>query len=561
MDQKMIVSDKTTLMTGARGIVECLKLEGVSKVFCVPGESYLPVMDAIHDEETITLMSARHESGAAFMAEGYAKATGKPGIVMATRGVGAANLSIGVHTAYQDSTPMVVFLGQVHSKFRGREGFQEVDLDRFFDPIAKWSVEISHADRVPELVQRALRIAQSGRPGPVIISLPEDMLKQVASMQFGLPMRKYCPVPSSRDMEEIKKVLQQADRPVVIAGGGIKSSKAEDALQHFAEKYSIPVAASFRRHDVLPNDHAAYAGHLGLGTDPLILNTVKEADVVLAIGSRLSEVTTQDYSLISPTQKLIHIDIAAETIGNVFNPAVGVVADAREALEALNRMEFTKDWGSWMLERRKVYEGASALEVEAAAAPLSNKQVMASLQRLLPSDAILTNDAGNFASWMHTFYQFTGDQAYIGPTSGAMGYGMPAALGAKIAFPDRPVISLSGDGGFMMTVQEIETAVRYRIPIISIVFNNQMYGTIRMHQEMHFPEKVIGTELGQVRFDQMAKSMGADGYLVQTIDEFDDVLAQALKHAKPTVIEVPMDPDQISVKRTIQDFRNNAVNT
>ncbi|KHE67132.1 thiamine pyrophosphate-binding protein, partial [Halobacillus sp. BBL2006] len=377
-------------LTSAQAIVECLRLEGISKVFCVPGESYLPVMDAIRDEPDMELISARHEGGASFMAEGFAKASGKPGVVMATRGVGASNLTIGVHTAYQDSTPLVVLLGQVHSSFSGREGFQEVDLEAFFRPIAKWVAEIREPPRVPELVQRALRIAQTGRPGPVVLSLPEDVLKKEAEMEFGPTASRPKPRPSFQELFKVEALLGEAHRPLIVAGGGVKNAGAEAALQNFAEKYNLPVMAAFRRHDVFPNDHQLYVGHLGLGMRTDLLQSVKEADTILAIGTRLSEVTTQDYSILSKEQTLVHIDIDYETLGKVYAPKVGIVADAREALGALLTLKVKPKWEAWAEKRRQVYRKSLAENNTV------NKQFISILQKHLPSDAILTNDAGNF---------------------------------------------------------------------------------------------------------------------------------------------------------------------
>ncbi|SDZ94577.1 acetolactate synthase-1/2/3 large subunit [Thalassobacillus cyri] len=548
-------SNQSALMTGAKGVVTCLKIEGITKVFCVPGESYLPVLDEIYEEPSMDLISARHEGGASFMAEGYAKASGKPGVVMATRGVGAANLSIGVHTAYQDSTPMVVFLGQVDSKFLGREGFQEVDLVQFFQPITKWAVEITHAERVPELIQRAFRIAQTGRPGPVVVSLPEDMLRTKQNMQFGPPVMKPAPAPSPKEIDALMDQLQQSKKPLIIAGGGVKHAKAEEKLLAFAEKNQLPVLSAFRRQDVFPNDHPLYVGHLGLGTNPKVLETVRQADVIMALGTRLSEVTTQDYSIISPAQTLIHIDITPSVLGKSFAPDLGIVADLKQALHALLPQQKTNPgWGDWIRERRQCYETASQMKIDHSTT-ITNNQVISCMQELLPANTVITNDAGNFAGWLHSYYQFKHKQTYVGPTSGAMGYGMPAALGVKLACPEKTVVSLSGDGGFMMTIQELETAVRYNIPIISIVFNNRMYGTIRMHQEIHFPRRVSGTELGSVQFSQIAKSIEADGFFVNSLEDFKYVLSKAVKNDRPTVIEVPMDQNQISAKRTIEDLR------
>ncbi|WP_077324531.1 thiamine pyrophosphate-binding protein [Virgibacillus siamensis] len=546
----------TETMSAARAIVKSLQIEGISNVFCVPGESYLPVLDALHDENAIRVISARHESGAAFMAEGYAKSSLKPGIVLATRGVGAANLSIGVHTAFQDSTPMVVFLGQVHSKFRGREGFQEVDLDRFFGHIAKWTVEVKDPERMPELVQRALRVAQTGRPGPVVVSLPEDVLPVEAEMRFGPSAVTPRPKPSDQEAKNLEALLAAAQKPLIIAGGGVKSSQAEAELIAFAEKFSIPVMAAFRRHDCFPNDHPLYAGHLGLGTNPNVLQTVHDSDVILALGTRLSEVTTQDYTIITPDKKLIHVDIEQQTIGKVYAPDLGIVADLKEALHVLFEMDINRSWVKWADERRDAYEKASMLHVSHN--DVLNKHIIAMVAEALPKHALLTNDAGNFAGWLHAFYPFTEKHTYVGPTSGAMGYGMPAALGAKLAFPDKTVVSMSGDGGFMMTFSELETAVRCNIPIISLVFNNQMYGTIRMHQEKHYPEKVIATDLGNISFQDLAKSVGADGYQVKTPDQFKKTFAHALKANKPCVIEIFTDKEQISVTSTITQIRDKA---
>src|SRR5690625_226583 len=547
-------SSSTKTMTGAQAIVECIKRENINKVFCVPGESYLPVLDALYDETSIDVITTRHEGGAAFMAEGYAKASLKPGVVLATRGVGATNLSIGVHTAYQDSTPMVVFLGQVHSKFRGREGFQEVDLEHYFHSIAKWAVEIRDTERMPEIVQRAFRTARSGRPGPVIVSLPEDILPVESEMNFGPVSPPPKPAPSEAELNQIKKILNNAKSPLIIAGGGVKSAQAEQELIDLAEKHQIPVIASFRRQDVFPNNHELYAGHLGLGTHESIIKTIKQADVILALATRLSEVTTQDYSIITQDKKLIHLDIDYDTIGKVYMPNVGIVADAGEGMSAMTKMDidFTP-WKLWSETRHEAYLQTCKLELQED--DVINKKVIATLLEKLPEDALLTNDAGNFAGWLHSFYSFNQKHTYVGPTSGAMGYGMPAALGAKLAFPNKTIVALAGDGGFMMTVQELETAVRHHIPIIALVFNNNMYGTIRMHQEMHYPKKVMATDLGHVSFAELAKSTGALGIQVETGEQFDSAFEKALNEQQPVVIEIITGKEQISVSSTIDQLR------
>lgn len=542
------------ILSAAKGIVKGLKRVNVEKVFCVPGESFLPLLDALYDEPSLEVVACRHEGGASFMAEGYAKASGRPGVVLATRGVGAANLAIGVHTAYQDSTPLLVFLGQVHSRFRGREGFQEVDLENFFTPIAKWAVEIRGPERVPEIIDRAIRTAISGRPGPVVISLPEDLLAQEAEMEFGGPhFTRPEPRPSRTEVSEFARLLHSAKRPLIIAGGGVKLAGAEDELVRFAEKCNIPVVASFRRHDVFPNHHPLYAGHLGLGTPKNILQTVEKADCLIVFGSRLSEVTTQDYKIISSRHTLIHVDISEETLGKTYPPHLGIVADIKQALLEFLTIDVKINWKNWAKECNESYKEASTLtEVKDL-----YDEVMTILIKMLPRDTLLTNDAGNFAGWLHQYYPFPGKKTYIGPTSGAMGYGMPAAIGAKMAEPERTVLSLSGDGGFMMTVQELETAVRHKVGIIALVFNNEMYGTIRMHQEIHYPHRVIATDLGNIHFADLAKSLGAIGFQVSTGNEFEKALAKALNMKDiPVVIEILTDKERISVSKTITELRN-----
>lgn len=543
--------NQTKRMTCSQAIVECMKIEQVEKVFCVPGESFLPLMESIYMEPSVELYSNRHEGGAAFMAEGYAKASNKTGVVMATRGVGAANLSIGIHTAYQDSTPMVVLLGQVHRKFRGREGFQELELDQFLGQVTKWGAEIKDAERTPEILQKAFRIANSGRPGPVVVALPEDVLYEEKEMMFGSAALKPKPGMSSEEEKHVIEIIGKAERPVIIAGGGIKLSNAEGVLKSFAEQTDIPIMAAFRRQDVINNEHKNYCGHLGMGVPDAQIQTIKQADVVIAIGTRLSEVTTQDYSLLTDRQTLVHIDIEAAILGNVYPPDAGIVADAKEALEKLLQQTsylVNENRGTWLEDRKQAFRHSIRLsEVKEEALTIGYKDVMNEFNSIWPENGIISNDAGNFAAWLHQYHSFQLPKGYVGPTSGAMGYGLPAAIGAKLAFPDAPVVSWSGDGGFMMTMQEIETAVRYHIPVIALVFNNGMYGTIRMHQEWKFPKHNPATMLGDVNFAGMAENMGAKAKRVYSGDEFRAALKEALNEKnKPTVIEMIMNNKQIS---------------
>jgi acetolactate synthase-1/2/3 large subunit len=369
-------------------------------------------------------------------------------------------------------------------------------------------------------------------------------------MQFHAPISMPRPAPARSEIEQVGVMLQNARKPVVIAGGGIKAAGAEDVLQQFSEKYALPVAIAFRRHDVFPNDHPNYIGHLGLGAPEELRDTVAVADVVLVLGSRLSEVTTQDYSLLQPNQKLIHVDIHEESLGKVYPPTVGIVADCKEAITALLDLPVEVCFQEWTKKAHAQYVAATNVD-----AKVINHHIIHCMQEMLPHDAVITNDAGNFASWLHRYYPFTQKDTYIGPTSGAMGYGLPAAIGAKLADPDRVVVSLSGDGGLMMTVQELETAVRHQVATIHIVFNNDMYGTIRMHQEMHYPGRVVGTDLGAVSFTKLAESLGANGIKVETADEFKHALGVALQNTTATLIEVITDQEQISAGKTITALR------
>ncbi|WP_102347929.1 thiamine pyrophosphate-dependent enzyme [Bacillus sp. Marseille-P3661] len=547
-------------MTGGQAIVEIMKEEGINHAFTVPGESFIPILDALYDEEDFQLISNRHEGGAALMAEGYAKASGQTAVVMATRGVGAANLSIGIHTAKENSTPMVVFLGQVKSSFRGREGFQEVDLDRFLHDVCKWTVEINDVNRIPEFVHRAFRIAKSGRPGPVAVSLPEDILKQVAPLKINKKSIRPKPRPSSEEVAEFYSILSDAKKPLIIAGAGVILANAESNLVEFAEKLQIPVAAAFRRHDVFPNNHPLYVGHLGMGTFEGIQETVRQADTIIAIGTRFSEITTQGYSIISEEQKIIHIDIEYTMLGKVYEPTLGIVSDANEALLSLLNNEVTvpTTWKQWTAERRNVFNEITFIEKENNEEYVDNTQIIRTLQDMLPPDTIIANDAGNFAGWLHSYYKFNAQKSYIGATSGAMGYALAAAIGAKLGQPHRPVVSLSGDGGIMMTIQELETAVRYKVPFISLIFNNNMHGSIRMFQEISYPFREIGTSLGNPDYVALGNSFGVFSQRVTCDAEFETALKNALDSNKPSLIEIVCNPEQISVQSTITSIREKA---
>lgn len=536
---------------GGQSIVEVLKKEGVKKVFGVPGESYLNVLDAIYEEPKIEYFSARQEGGAAFMAEAYAKATGDVGVCMATRGPGATNLSIGLHTAQQDSTPLVALIGQVERPYKNREAFQEVNFVSFFSDLCKWVVEINDVNRIPELLHRAFHVARSGRPGPVVVSLPEDMQDDIVTSETHGPIKVSTILPDRKLVKQIEGELQKAKKPVIIAGGGVILSGATENLIKLSEALHIPVITAFRRFHAFPNNHPNYAGSLGLGAREELLSYIKDSDLVLAIGTKFSQMTTADYSILNHESKLIHVDISADVIGRVYTPYISVVSDANEFLKELilhvkpNDDEIRKANLKRVNEEYKKFSTPNVVEREKYA---DIKAVLSYIQNNFPSDTIITSDAGNFFSWLSRYYRFSENSMYIGPTSGAMGYGMPSAIGAKIAHPDKVVVSVSGDGGFMMTMQEFETAVRYNVPVISIIVNNNLYGTIHAHQERKFPGRMIATKLTNPDFVKMAQNFGGHGERITNNENVAEVLKKAIESKKPTLIEVVTDPAILSAK-------------
>jgi acetolactate synthase I/II/III large subunit len=525
--------------------VDLLEEAGVRRCYTVPGESFLEILDEVEQHAGLSLISARHESGASFMAEADAKLTGVPAVAMATRGVGASNLAIGVHTARQDSTPMVVLLGQVETPYLGREAFQEVDLPDFYRQITKWSTTVHRADRLPEFVAKALRIATTGRPGPVMLALPADILGE----DVGSPERRFgaayraLPAPTSEDIQELARRVEGAKQPVVIAGGGTRDAREE--LISFVEAFGVGIYTSFRRQDHFPNDHPNYLGHLTLGTPPTTLKALKETDLVLVVGSRLSEVTTQSYTLPQPGQVVIQVDIDPDVVGAVVPVELGVVADARETLAALiSRAPSSgpeRDWD----QAHGAYLESSAIPDSRAENGVDPGRIVAAMREILPTDTILTNDAGNFSAFLHRYWRYTHPKTQLAPTSGAMGYGVPAAVAAKTAAPDRRVVAVAGDGGFMMTGQELETAVRYGVNILVVVFKNGMHGTIAMHQ-MRSAGRTAGTEIGQIDLATYARSLGAQGWSVSEEDDLDDVLRESLEAEGPALVEVVTDPDLIT---------------
>jgi acetolactate synthase-1/2/3 large subunit len=524
------------------------------------------VIDALYRDPYVSLITNRHEGGASFAAGAYAMVSGKPGVCLVTRGPGASNACIGVHAARQDSIPMVLFIGQVERDHYYREGLQEVDFEAFFRPIAKWAIEVRDAARVPELVQRAFHVAKSGRPGPVAVSLPEDMLAEKAAMPFADPFPVTVPDLSPVDARRVVEELVRADKAVVIAGGGVSRSGARAELVELSEKLSLPVFAADQRQDVFPNRHPNFLGHLFFGAAEWQRRIVGEAEVILAVGTRFSGDTAQDYTLISHEQTLIHIDVDPGVFGMYVSPRIAILSDARKALRALLRA--MEDLGSGRATERLGWISSGRRALDSFADPAGARAVdpgfadaakaVSELAAMLPEDAIVTVDAGNFQEWVHRFYPFERAGTFVGTSSGAMGYAVPAALAAKLARPERTVVSVSGDGGFMMTIQEVETAVRHETPFVSIVLNNNMYGTIRMYQELRSPGRAHAMSLTNPDFAELARQFGAHGERVEKTEGFAPALERALESGKPAVVEVLTDPNRITVDATLADLREKA---
>ena len=511
--------------------------------------------------EEIDLYICRQEGGAANMADADGKMTGRPGICMVTRGPGATNASIGVHTAMQDSTPMILFVGDVARDQVGREAFQEVDFEAMFAPLAKWAVKINDPSRIPEIMARAFTTAVSGRPGPVVIALPEDMLTADAAVADTGP---YVPVhahPGAGDIGRLRAMLANAKAPLAIVGGGGWSQAACADLLKFAEANNLPVGASFRCQDRIDNTHPNYAGDIGIGIAPKLARRVKDADLILAIGPRLGEMTTGGYTLIEPpvpAQTLIHIHPGNEELGRVYQAALPINASMPEMCAALAAMEPVDHsaWDAWTRQAHK--DVLDNLRYEAPPGNLDMGQVVAWLRDRLPADAILTNGAGNFSGWLHRFYAYRGFPTQLAATSGAMGYGVPAAVAAKARHPERPVVGFTGDGDFLMTGQELATAMQYGLAPVILVINNNMYGTIRMHQEREYPSRVWGTKLENPDFAAYARAFGAHGELVVRTEEFGPAYERALESGKAAVIECRIDPEAITSRTTLSDIRENA---
>lgn len=552
--------------TGGEILIDALRANGAGLVFCVPGESYLEALDAFYDaRDALRLIVCRQEGGAAYMAEAHGKLAGKPGICFVTRGPGATNASIAVHTARQDSTPMILFIGQVDSSMRDREAFQEISVGAMFGSLAKWAAQIDQPARIPEYVARAFATATSGRPGPVVLGLPEDVLASRAAAQSVAAIAAASAAPPADALAAMREMLASSERPLAILGGSGWTQSSRRDVTAFLEAWSIPATTGFRRQDRIDNRSRVYAGYAGIGIMPSLAKRIREADLILAIGTRLSEAVTQGYTLIEaprPTQRLIHVHVDPDELGRVYQADLAINSGIAELGLALRNLPPPAPaWGRWTEELHAEYERSRAIaEREAVARDgfVDMATVVAYLDANLPDDAIVTTGAGNFAGWVHRFYRYRDYGTQLGAVNGSMGYGLPSAIAAKLAFPERTVVAFTGDGDFLMTGQELATAMKYRAPVVTIVANNAMYGTIRMHQEREHPERVIGTELENPNFARYAEAFGAHGERVSRPEDFPAAFERAVRSGRPAVIEIMSDPELISSRATVTSMREHA---
>jgi acetolactate synthase-1/2/3 large subunit len=553
---------QTNLRTGGEILVETLKTHGVDTIFCVPGESYLGTLDALYDaRDDIRLVVCRQEGGAANMADAYGKLTGKPGVCFVTRGPGAANAAVGIHTAYQDSTPVVLFIGQVARDMVEREAFQEVDFRRMYGQLTKWVAQVDDPARLPELVTRAFQTAVSGRPGPVALALPEDMQTERAAAPEVGRYREVQPHPGAADMAGLRAMLARARRPLLVVGGSPWTEAACADIAAFAEANDLPVIATYRRQDLIDNRRPHYIGVLTLGTNPALVARINEADLLLVAGPQLGEIVTNGYTLLEvprPRQKLIHVAAGVAELGKVYQadlPINSGPAGFAAAARALAPVP-SPPWAEWRRQARAAYEAYCAPQPAPGAVNMA--EIVAWLDERLPDDAIIANGAGNFTVWVHRFFRYRRFRTQLAPQSGAMGYGVPAGVAAAIVHPDRIVVSFSGDGCFLMCGQELATAVQYRLKVIFVVVNNAMYGTIRMHQERRYPARVSGTDLVNPDFAAYARAFGASGETVTKTADFAPAFERALAGGGPTLIEIRVDPEAILPTATIAGLRKAA---
>ena len=547
-----------TKRSGGRILVDQLAIQGVDHVFCVPGESYLAVLDALHDSR-INVTVCRQEAGAAMMADASARLTGRPGICMVTRGPGATNAAHGIHIAEHDSVPLILFIGQIERGMRGRGAFQEMDYTSFFASTAKWAVEIDDAARIPEIISRAFHTALQGRPGPVVISLPEDMLMELAETRDAPRVEPALTWPGLTQMAELQKLLWSAKSPIAIFGGSQWSAQATRNVTRFAERFALPVATSFRRASLFDADHPNYAGEIGIGPNPKLKARIESSDLVLLIGGRMAEMPSQSYTLFdipAPRQKLVHVHAGAEELGRVYHPALAIHASPQTFAASLESLQppGALPWAGSAEAARADYL-AWTDNPPLGPGKMQMAQAMLWLRNRLPADAIVTNDAGNYAIWPGRFLRYRGFASQIAPTSGSMGFGVPAAVAAKRLHRERMVVSFAGDGCFLMNGQEFATAVQYDLGIIIVVVDNGMYGTIRMHQEREYPGRVSATELRNPDFAAFARAFGGHGETVLTTAEFAPAFERAAASGKPSILHVKVDPEAITPVMTISGIR------
>jgi len=549
--------------TGGEILARTLVAPGADHVFCVPGESHLGLLDALHDaQEEVRVIVCRHEGGAANMADAYGKLTGRPGIALVTRGPGATHASVGIHTAFQDSTPLLLLVGQARRDVLDREAFQEIDYRRMFGQLSKWVAQVDDPRRIPEYLSHAFHTAMSGRPGPVVLALPEDMLTEQAVAKAAPRAQRVAASPSADQMSRLRSMLSAARRPIAILGGSGWTAEACDDLRRFAESWKLPISCAFRFQDLFDNAHPLYAGDVGIGINPKLAQRIREADLALVFGPRLGEVTTSGYSLFevpSPRQTLVHVHSGAEELGRVYAADLPINSGMPELAAALARLE-PATAPVWAAESAAVRADYLAWSTPVKIpGPVQLAEIVRSLRDRLPPDTIIANGAGNYTSWIHRFHQYRRFKSQLGPSSGAMGYGLPAAIAAKSVHPDRTVIAFAGDGCFLMTGQELATAVRHRLAVVVIVVNNSQYGTIRMHQERNYPGRVFATGLVNPDFAAYARSFGAHGELVQATAEFGPALDRALAAGRPAPIEIRIPEEAITPSTTLSAIRARAL--
>ena len=544
--------------SAAQVLIDQLKIHGADTVFCVPGESYLAVLDALYDANSISLVTCRQEGGAAMMADAYGKLTGRPGICMVTRGPGATNASAGLHVAMQDSTPLILLIGQVARGTLDRETFQEIDYRRMFGQLAKWVVEIDDPRRIPEFLSRAYHTATSGRPGPVVLALPEDMLTEAVEIADARPYARVETWPGEAPMAKLRAMLAAAKRPFLLLGGSAWDAEAVARIEAFAAASKLPAGCGFRRQDRFDNAHPCYAGDVGIGINPKLAQRIKESDLLIAVGPRLGEITTGGYTLLdipTPKQRLVHVHPDPEELGRVYQPALAINAAPREFARAAAALQPVAD-PPWAASTAAAHQDYLAFrKPPRSPGEIQMGEIMLWLDARLPPDAVITNGAGNFATWVHRFHQYRRFGSQLAPTSGSMGYGFPAAVAAKIVHPERAVVCVAGDGDFLMTGQELATAVQRRLGIVVLLVNNFMYGTIRMHQERHYPERVVGTDLHNPDFVALARAYGAYGELLERTADFPAAFERASAAGGPAILELRIDPEALTVRQSLSEIR------